>query len=80
MRRGGVETRQIAVAAGVALVALAGAPGALFGYIDPGTGSFLAQLAAAVVFGSLLTVKQSWRKLARLFGRGEDGAGESTDA
>lgn len=49
-------------------------------YIDPGTGSFLAQLVAAAVFGTLLTVKHSWRRVARFFGREAKVGQEAQDA
>ena len=32
-------------------------------YIDPGTGSFLLQLLAAAVLGSLFGIKMAWRRI-----------------
>ncbi|MFC1824411.1 hypothetical protein ACFL9T_17010 [Thermodesulfobacteriota bacterium] len=38
-----------------------------FGYIDPGTGSILAQAVIAVVVGALFTMKLYWKKLRKFF-------------
>lgn len=36
-------------------------------YLDPGTGSLIAQLLAAFIFGGIATLKLSGRKLKSLF-------------
>jgi hypothetical protein len=44
-------------------------------YIDPGSGSYILQLALALIFGSLFAIKLFWSRikgfLKRLFSRGE---------
>lgn len=44
-----------------------------YGYIDPGTGSFVIQVLLGTALGCLLAVKMFWRQLKgfvkRLFGR-----------
>jgi hypothetical protein len=39
-------------------------------YIDPGTGSYVLQLALAGVLGASYAVKHFWARLKGLFGRG----------
>ena len=34
-------------------------------YLDPGTGSMVAQIVAATVFGSLFLIKSFWKKAVR---------------
>jgi hypothetical protein len=45
-------------------------------YIDPGTGSYVAQLAIAAIAGGLYFLKVSWGRVkeffARLFSRSQD--------
>ncbi len=44
-------------------------PGRAFaGYLDPGTGSFLIQMAVAALLGSLLTIKLWWHNLKSFIG------------
>ncbi len=38
-------------------------------YIDPGTGSWFIQVAAATLLGVLLSVKLMWRHIVRIFGK-----------
>lgn len=38
-------------------------PSPAYAYVDPGTGSFLAQLLAASLFGATLMVRSRWRAL-----------------
>ncbi|UCH98746.1 MAG: hypothetical protein JSV88_23545 [Candidatus Aminicenantes bacterium] len=38
-----------------------------YGYIDPGTGSYLIQIIIAVIAGAALGVKLSWKKIKRFF-------------
>lgn len=46
-------------------------------YVDPGTGSFLFQMATAGVLGSIFAIKVFWKNIrdtfARLFGRQRKG-------
>ncbi len=37
-------------------------------YLDPGTGSYILQVVAAVFFGSLFALKVWWRKVANFLG------------
>ena len=37
-----------------------------FAYLDPGTGSYILQLALAFLFGALFTIKVFWNKI-RMF-------------
>ncbi len=41
-------------------------PSPLFGYIDPGTGSFVLQVLAAALLGSLFAIKSWWKKALKL--------------
>ena len=34
-----------------------------YGYIDPGTGSYILQMALAALFGALFTVKHYWSRI-----------------
>jgi len=47
-----------------------------YGYIDPGTGSFMLQMALAALFGALFAVKHYWRRikffLKSIFGKKDD--------
>ena len=42
-------------------------------YIDPGTGSIIAQAIVAAVVGGLVLIKTYWRKLKMVFSRKKDG-------
>ncbi len=44
-------------------------PNVFFAYIDPGTGSYLLQLALAGLLGAGYTVKMYWARITKLFGR-----------
>ena len=39
----------------------------VYAYIDPGTGSYIFQLAIAGILGSLFFIKTSWRRLLAFF-------------
>jgi hypothetical protein len=41
---------------------------AIFGYLDPGSGSFLLQLAIATIIGLAVVLRTQWSKIKRLFG------------
>jgi membrane associated rhomboid family serine protease len=42
-------------------------PTMAFGYIDPGTGSYLLQIVIATLMGSLLALKIFWQKIKGFF-------------
>ena len=41
---------------------------AIFGYLDPGSGSFLIQLAIAAVVGLAVVLRTQWAKIKGFFG------------
>jgi len=62
--------QRVAVIAGVALLL----PPRVYAYLDPGTGSYLVQVALALALGALVSSKVWWHKVksffTRLFRRG----------
>ena len=40
-----------------------------FAYLDPGTGSYVLQILAAAIFGSLFVIKSYWNKIKNFFSR-----------
>ena len=42
-------------------------PSNVYGYLDPGTGSYFLQLIAAALVGSLFTIKLYWKKIKTSF-------------
>jgi len=50
----------------------------VFAYLDPGTGSYLLQLALAGVLGASYAVKHFWSRLKGLFTR--DGSSAADNA
>ncbi len=48
-------------------------------YLDPGSGSFLIQLAIAAVLGLSVAIGASWSKIKRLFGVKPKPTEEDTD-
>lgn len=46
----------------------------VFAYLDPGTGSYLLQLALAGVLGASYAVKHFWSRVKGLFTRGSSTA------
>lgn len=38
-----------------------------YAYLDPGTGSYLLQILAAVLFGSIFVIKLWWNKIKSFF-------------
>ena len=46
----------------------------LFAYLDPGTGSYLFQLALAGVLGASYAVKHFWARLKNIFTRSTSSA------
>jgi hypothetical protein len=42
----------------------------VFAYLDPGTGSYLLQLALAGALGASYAVKHFWSRVKRMFSRG----------
>jgi len=64
----GVNTLKWAIGpAAVAIVLVALCQSDAYGYIDPGTGSYLLQLLIAGVLGSLFAIKVYWGKLKAFF-------------
>ena len=41
----------------------------IFAYIDPGTGSYLLQIALGGLFGAGYAVRHFWSRIRRFFGR-----------
>ena len=41
----------------------------LFAYIDPGTGSYVLQMALAGLLGAGYTIRRFWTRITALFGR-----------
>jgi hypothetical protein len=39
------------------------APDASFAYLDPGTGSYILQMAVAAILGSLFAIKMFWKRI-----------------
>jgi len=38
-----------------------------YGYLDPGTGSYILQLLIGALFGAMFTMKIFWRKIKNFF-------------
>lgn len=53
---------------------------AILGYLDPGSGSFLLQLAVAAVVGLAVVIRLQWTKIKKLFGKGGSTEVEDPDA
>jgi hypothetical protein len=53
----------------VLLVIFFGVTSRCFGYIDPGTGSYLVQILIAVVVGASLGIKIFWNKIKTFWGK-----------
>jgi hypothetical protein len=43
------------------------APTASYAYLDPGTGSYVLQMALAAFLGSLFAVKMFWKRIVEFF-------------
>lgn len=52
---------------------------AILGYLDPGSGSFLLQLAIATIVGLAVVLRTQWAKIKRLFG-GKSQASEDEES
>jgi hypothetical protein len=52
---------------------------AILGYLDPGSGSFLLQLAIAAIVGLAVVLRLQWTKIKKLFGRGQPAQDEEDD-
>jgi hypothetical protein len=52
---------------------------AIFAYLDPGSGSFLIQLAVAAIVGLLVVLRLQWQKVKKFFGRGGSSEAEDDD-
>ena len=70
----------VPVAFGALLVLVSARPA--YGYIDPGTGSFVIQVLVGSALGSLLVLKMFWRRIigavGRLFGRKPTDPGDKS--
>ncbi len=44
-----------------------------YSYLDPGTGSYLIQILAAAIFGSLFAIKMFWGKIKEFFNTKSSG-------
>jgi hypothetical protein len=49
----------------------------VFAYLDPGTGSYLLQLALAGALGASYAVKHFWSRIKGLFTRGASSAADN---
>jgi len=43
------------------------APPASYAYLDPGTGSYILQMAMAALLGSLFAIKMFWKRIVAFF-------------
>jgi hypothetical protein len=66
--------------AALALGFLATTPTNAWAYVDPGTGSYLFQLAAAGFFAGMFTLRQYWKVLKARFGRQPTIPGRSSQS
>lgn len=41
-------------------------------YLDPGTGSYIFQIAIAALFGLIVTIKAYWQKITSYFRKGKE--------
>ena len=71
--------RTIAGLAGLGLAILLVTPSDAWAYIDPGTGSYLFQIAAAGLLGAAYTLRRYWRVLASVV-RGRSSDYRASDA
>ena len=61
---------------GLALAIVAVTPSDAWAYVDPGTGSYLFQIAAAGILAGMYTLRRYWYALtSALRGRGASGGG-----
>jgi hypothetical protein len=51
-------------------------PPTVFAYLDPGTGSYLLQLALAGILGASYAVKHFWSRLKGMFTRSSPSASD----
>ncbi|GAH84215.1 unnamed protein product [marine sediment metagenome] len=65
MRRAGFDRTTVILAALFVLVLTRQA----YGYIDPGTGSFILQVLLASLLGTAVAVKMFWRQIVGYFGK-----------
>jgi len=49
------------------LIILIGITGNVYGYVDPGTGSYLVQVLIAAAAGAALGIKLFWKKITAFF-------------
>lgn len=74
------QSRTISEATVLGIAIVLATPSDAWAYIDPGTGSYLFQMAAAGLLGALFTLRRYWSALASVLRRspgfGGPGAGE----
>ena len=77
-------SQRFGICAGFMLILLLVFARPAYGYIDPGTGSFLLQILIGSALGSLLVIKMFWRRItgffAGLFGRKSSADDEPAEA
>ena len=54
------------------------APSASYAYLDPGTGSYILQMAMAAVLGSLFAIKMFWKRIVAFF-KGQSSGSENDE-
>ena len=62
--------RKIIQISAIALAAAFLTPVSALAYIDPGTGSYVIQLAIAAFVGVMFSLRIFWKKIVRLFKKG----------
>ena len=55
------------------------APADAYAYVDPGTGSYLFQLAAAGLLAGMFTIRRYWELVKSAFRRGSGSPNQSTE-
>ncbi len=66
----------------ISAIALAAAfltPVSALAYIDPGTGSYVIQLAIAAFVGVMFSLRIFWKKIVRLFKKGQPDQPKTDD-
>lgn len=69
MRRKRRATRDTALWCAPAVLLALAWPSPARAYVDPGSGSFILQLAIASLMGALYALKSQWRRIRDRFGR-----------
>ena len=53
--------------------------GSKLAYLDPGSGSFILQIAIATLVGAAVVIRSQWAKIKKLFGKKSDADTEEKD-